>query len=80
MGGMRQLCISACEQEGIAVRLESPDLSRARYWREAFLTGEKRTRHLCHRPLGISVQTGPAEKHMSYPLIIYFEPQRIRVS
>lgn len=40
LGGMRQLVISACEEEGIALRLEAPDTARASLWREAFLTGE----------------------------------------
>lgn len=40
MGSMRQLCLSVCEKEDIPVRLEFPDLSRARLWKEAFLTGK----------------------------------------
>lgn len=40
-GGMRLLVISACEQEGIALRLEAPDMTRADRWREAFLTGAR---------------------------------------
>lgn len=39
VGGMRELCLSACEEEGIPVRLEPPDASRAGRWQEAFLTG-----------------------------------------
>ncbi|CAM9411319.1 unnamed protein product [Hapterophycus canaliculatus] len=41
-GAMRQLVLSVCEQDGIAFRFDAPDISRARYWREAFLTGTGR--------------------------------------
>ena len=43
-GGMRYLVISACEREGMALRVEAPDMARASRWREAFLTGEQRVR------------------------------------
>ncbi|CAN0435990.1 unnamed protein product, partial [Ectocarpus sp. 12 AP-2014] len=39
LGGMRQLLISVCDKEGIEVRFDAPDISRAGRWREAFLTG-----------------------------------------
>ncbi|CAN0550504.1 unnamed protein product, partial [Ectocarpus sp. 12 AP-2014] len=39
LGGMRQLLISVCDNEGIEVRFDAPDISRAGRWREAFLTG-----------------------------------------
>ncbi|CAM9835340.1 unnamed protein product [Ectocarpus fasciculatus] len=42
LGGMRQLLISVCEKEGIEVRFDAPDISRAGRWREAFLTGTGR--------------------------------------
>ncbi|CAB1118144.1 unnamed protein product [Ectocarpus sp. CCAP 1310/34] len=42
LGGMRQLLISVCDKEGIEVRLDAPDISRAGRWREAFLTGTGR--------------------------------------
>ncbi|CAN0413501.1 unnamed protein product [Ectocarpus sp. 8 AP-2014] len=39
---MRQLLISVCDKEGIEVRFDTPDISRAGRWREAFLTGTGR--------------------------------------
>ncbi|CAM9811719.1 unnamed protein product [Scytosiphon promiscuus] len=41
-GAMRQLVPSICEEESVAFRFETPDMSRAPYWREAFLTGTGR--------------------------------------
>eukprot|EP00752_Nemacystus_decipiens_P003827 g3521.t1 len=41
-GAMRQLAISACSQQRIALRLEAPDMARAGRWRGAFLTGTGR--------------------------------------
>ncbi|CBN75813.1 conserved unknown protein [Ectocarpus siliculosus] len=41
LGGMRQLLISVCDKEGIEVRFDAPDISRAGRWREAFLTGKR---------------------------------------
>eukprot|EP00903_Cladosiphon_okamuranus_P020573 g18884.t1 len=41
-GAVRQLVLSACEHQGIPMRLEAPDTTRTSRWREAFLTGTGR--------------------------------------